>query len=938
MQLNSRYSLPLLWLAAATTSSQAQLQQGLLRTRKLVGGNQATSATTDESSKTTVKHEDFLDTLSTSYYADAPDTVAPEQQRQVDTQFPAPSSSIADAITFAPPSIIKESSSHNMSDEFASFSASLADGENKDVLAWDEILTIGSGSGAIESSFSMPIQSPTTSRPVTKKPTPRPSKSPSTSKRPTMAPAKAPIAPRPTLRPTKTPTTPPILPPSARPPVSAPTLRPTFRPSQGPRIPEPTLRPTPRPTKTPSKGPQSQSPTNRPNIQPILAPSVGLPQTVWNLIQAADNLSTLEQAVISADLQDLLAMQDPITVFAPNNNAFERLGSNYSQLLITNSAFGLHLQNLLTNHITETSAYKTSDLTNGLELNMLGNEPISINVTNNNVYLETFSASQGKTSNVLLLPREQMASNGILHRVPEVLSPYWVFLNLNGVMEEIPNRYSTLLNLIQVAGLQDVITSAFTTLIAPTNAAFNALPARTLTYLTSNPEVLRQVLEYHIINSVIDFTDYPLEDTSFTSVQGDAIVMSRRERRPGGTIDLFFNNIRSSVFYLAKYNVLYESPQVLFPPDFAIPSPAPGPTRAPATQTSTIFTIVSTTPRFTGIATLLEVAGVSGPLNNPDSGPFTLFAPGNAALKNTVGDAYYNKLTTPQYDLHATNLAQYHLATQELLANSLVDGLSITMTNNLQIVIDVTTNGSIQLVTPSVTAGKQVPINVIAADTIATNGVLHQIDAAILPYWFFLNPRTALAALPSTFSELSALFQTAQLQRELAMLVDSTLCAPNNIALTNTPQETIDYLLNPSNQAVLEEVLLYHVIVELIPFSELDFGTFEYLTMQGESITVTVTRSGASGKLLRFNEARGTGAGFYLTKQDLIYEIDALLVPPSLVNLIPSSSSLATPEAESKVAIYGNAKSLNTGPQTESKLIDRPGDIFAPGESIIPSI
>jgi uncharacterized surface protein with fasciclin (FAS1) repeats len=579
------------------------------------------------------------------------------------------------------------------------------------------------------------------------------------------------------------------------------------------------------------------------------------------------------------------------------------------------------------NHVTGTKAYTLSALTNGLVLNMLGNEPITVNKTSNSIHLETYAASIGKTSNVLLLPQEQVASNGILDRVPTVLSPLWIYLNLKGVMQDIPNRFSTFLSLVKLAGLENLITSDYSTLIAPSNAAFKALPSKTLTYLSSNPSALRTVLNYHFIGSVVDFVNYPLGATDFVSLQGSNLTLTRSQKTANSTIDLSFNNVRSSVFYLAKYNVLYEINQVLFPPGFAVITPASAPVQAPknslTTAADTLVGIVTTTPEFTGTATLIQVVGSTTPLNNPAGGPFTLFAAGNTALVNTVGQTYFNKLTTTAYKLHATSLTQYHIAPTELLSTDLTDGLSITMSNNQQLLVNVTKTG-VQLITAGVSLGQQNPINVIVIDTAASNGVLHQIDAGLVPDWFFYNPKTALDALPSSFNKLSSLFVAAQITKELSMLVAATVCAPNNNAITSAPTSTMDYLSNPANHAVLEEVLLYHVIVGLVPFSELDFGTYQYPTMQGESINVTVTQSGTGGKVLRFNEARGAGAGFYLTKEDIIYEIDTLLIPPSLVNLIPSSNAVTSNAVDSSV-VYGEASSLFS-----TALFGKPGIILAP--------
>ena len=58
---------------------------------------------------------------------------------------------------------------------------------------------------------------------------------------------------------------------------------------------------------------------------------------------------------------------------------------------------------------------------------------------------------------------------------------------------------STLLLAINTVSLEDTVRGLkCTTLFAPTNAAFDALPDGTLTYLLANPTILTNVLLYHL--------------------------------------------------------------------------------------------------------------------------------------------------------------------------------------------------------------------------------------------------------------------------------------------------------------------------------------------------------------------------------------------------------------------------------------------------------
>lgn len=64
--------------------------------------------------------------------------------------------------------------------------------------------------------------------------------------------------------------------------------------------------------------------------------------------------------------------------------------------------------------------------------------------------------------------------------------------------------YSTFVELLESAGLTSTLTgSSKYTVFAPTNAAFNAMPADKLKALKDDPAELKKVLQYHIINSAI---------------------------------------------------------------------------------------------------------------------------------------------------------------------------------------------------------------------------------------------------------------------------------------------------------------------------------------------------------------------------------------------------------------------------------------------------
>ncbi len=76
--------------------------------------------------------------------------------------------------------------------------------------------------------------------------------------------------------------------------------------------------------------------------------------------------------------------------------------------------------------------------------------------------------------------------------------------------------FSILVSLLDAAGLVDVLNSEGEfTVFAPTNDAFEAVPAETLNALGENPDLLRTVLLYHVVPAkvmsadVVNLTEAP---------------------------------------------------------------------------------------------------------------------------------------------------------------------------------------------------------------------------------------------------------------------------------------------------------------------------------------------------------------------------------------------------------------------------------------------
>jgi len=149
-------------------------------------------------------------------------------------------------------------------------------------------------------------------------------------------------------------------------------------------------------------------------------------------------------------------------------------------------------------------------------------------------------------------------------------------------------------------------------------------------------------------------------------------------------------------------------------------SPAPVESVAPSEEPmtgETIFDMASTADGFATLTAAITAAGLAEDLQG--AGPVTVFAPTDdafAALPAGVLDA----LLLPENQELLIKILTYHVIQGNVLAADIVDG-DVPTAEGQNVTLKtgefVTVNGS----------------KVIAADVVASNGVIHGIDAVLLP-------------------------------------------------------------------------------------------------------------------------------------------------------------------------------------------------------------
>lgn len=154
------------------------------------------------------------------------------------------------------------------------------------------------------------------------------------------------------------------------------------------------------------------------------------------------------------------------------------------------------------------------------------------------------------------------------------------------------------------------------------------------------------------------------------------------------------------------------------------PTEAPASTEAPATSAAaqTIVDIAAGNPDFSLLVEAVAAAGLVETLSGP--GPFTVFAPTNAAFEAALAALKLTKEQLFADKALLTKVLTYHVVSGKVLAADVVKlaGQEVA-----------TVEGSKVKVTVEGETVKIDAATVVTADIEASNGVIHVIDAVLVP-------------------------------------------------------------------------------------------------------------------------------------------------------------------------------------------------------------
>jgi uncharacterized surface protein with fasciclin (FAS1) repeats len=275
-------------------------------------------------------------------------------------------------------------------------------------------------------------------------------------------------------------------------------------------------------------------------------------------------------------------------------------------------------------------------------------------------------------------------------------------------------------------------------------------------------------------------------------------------------------------------------------------------------KAQTVLEIVQNSPDHNTLEAAVLAAELDGALSGPDE--ITLFAPTDAAFDALPDNLVNALLTDPSGVL--TDVLLYHVVGGDNPSGSLSDGQTIATLFDGQEVTITIDGGTVSVNNAVVTV----------ADLDATNGVVHVIDAVLVP-----ETTTIVDVVVNSpdHNTLEAAVLAAGLEGVLGGPGAFTLFAPTDAAFEALPQGVVDLLLADPTGG-LTEVLQYHVVDAIALSSDLSDGQ-TITTLLGQDITITVNTDGVF-----INNAQVTVADIP-TINGVVHVIDAVLVPAGVL-------------------------------------------------------
>ena len=265
---------------------------------------------------------------------------------------------------------------------------------------------------------------------------------------------------------------------------------------------------------------------------------------------------------------------------------------------------------------------------------------------------------------------------------------------------------SILVEAVVAAGLAPTLSTGSLTVFAPTNAAFAALLTElgvTKDALLANKTLLTAVLNYHVLGTTVPRASVPLGKAitpvggGFFKVEAAGTALRITDGR-NRTSNITATDIQAS------NGVVHLVDKVLLPAD------------------KNIVATASALPDFSILVEAVVAAGLVPTLQG--TGPFTVFAPTNAAFAALLTELGVTKEALLANTALLTSVLTYHVLPGRILKADVPLNTAITTVQGQTFTI----NASL-----AITDSRSRQSSIVATDVFTSNGVIHVVDKVLLP-------------------------------------------------------------------------------------------------------------------------------------------------------------------------------------------------------------
>ncbi|XP_044753028.1 transforming growth factor-beta-induced protein ig-h3 [Coccinella septempunctata] len=419
-------------------------------------------------------------------------------------------------------------------------------------------------------------------------------------------------------------------------------------------------------------------------------------ESVQDIIRNDKRLSSLLQVLESTDLLKKFKDEGHYTVFAPTNEAFDKLEQSTRDKLLRGEACA---KSIISHHVTAHTVCSVAIIGNSTTHNVDGN------VLNMERTLDDQLILENKAK---IIETDIMGTNGVVHLIDTIIIPESALFINDALKNEKLTKFQ---EIIEKAGLTDEINNLDNaTVFAPSDEAFEKEGAKKiLEEIGDDKEKLKELVRYHTVQGKMQSCD----------MNNNALLKTLDNDRPlrinlYSTLPIFSNILFKATVNCARISgfdektcgsVIHEVNKVLVPPK------------------KTILEVVKSDPKYSKIQKIIEGTEIEEILGQ-ENRTITFLAPTDETLAALDED----QLKSLEDKEKAVEILKTHILTEILCCsgvgpqtwgfNSLVPTLS---EQNLQIG---------RTGTHQIRIGRGV---VTSCDNLATNGVVHSINEVFFP-------------------------------------------------------------------------------------------------------------------------------------------------------------------------------------------------------------